>query len=287
VRVPGAVRATFGNLPGVPTAGAREASHKRASIVFSAFGLEGSGFAELRGRFFTLRERVQLVPGHVWAESHSVVEPWGMYAGGLLVSIATPFKKPSRISFVVPCDALGYGEDPPAIPSPDALGKDAATKGERLEFFQTAGKQPLFFAETGKRLPVRTMHDLGAWAFVRLSRWSYGSYQSATVEGWVRSDELEPATPAGVSLDRMPVPELRCPNEMTLREADVRVGREPNGPVFATLAKGAFVRVLQRRGEFASIDLARDVVHAPPGNRWWVERSALSPGKPCNPQFEE
>ncbi len=256
----------------------------RAWVHAADGGLTVEGFVDASSVAFTLRREVEIVPDHVWLKSGIPVFARGVDAEGVTVTVADAIAGVSDIPAKVPCDTLLFDPpdppppvDPAAAPPPVlettsprwlTLPLFAGPGGARVATLRGATEPPPVLLEIAEKRD--------AWLRVRFDT------GRARFDVWARARDVGAET-GGLWGDS-----IGCgtggshggpPMRKVSRRIGVAVAETPSERAAPGLAleEGAIVRVLERRGGFASVDSKNSAVSPPEGKRFWVPESALEP----------
>jgi hypothetical protein len=272
VERPSAMQATWSALPLV-------GALRRAKVELRGRGLRLTGWADLEGREFSLRRRVDIVKDHLWAPPQTPVEIVGTSGARVVVAVRTPFQQPEQMEAWTTCDNLirsTDSEEPAREAAPEGVAVARAEAG-RVDLRSAPGGPVLLSFEVSPDWQgIAWLEQSGGHARIAGGRtvWT-GHAEDATIlfDGWAsieqvkKSPKREPDRDSGCH----PLDDVdSCPVPRALREATFSVGVAPGGAASGVLERGAELVLGERRWPHVAFEVPGKVVVAPKGKRFWM-----------------
>lgn len=272
VERPSAMQATWSALPlvGAP---------RRAKVELRGRGLRLTGWADLEGREFSLRRRVDIVKDHLWAPPETPVEIVGTSGARVVVAVRTPFRQPEQVEAWTTCDDLIRSTDSEG-PAPDAAADGVAVarpKTGRVDLRSAPGGPVLLSFEVWPDWQgVAWLEESGGHARIAGGRtvWT-GQAEAATIlfDGWASTEQVAKVPKRELDRDSgcHPLDDVdACPVPRALREATFSVGVAPGGAAIGVVEQGAALVLGERRSAHVAFEVPGKVVVAPKGKRFWM-----------------
>jgi hypothetical protein len=270
----GFVRTVWSELPLLGAA-------RWARVDVRGEGLHLRGWASLDGREFEVKDRVDVVPGHVWVPSGATAEILGTSGDRVVIAVRTPFSSPSSLEVATSCDRLGRGSSsvPVAAGPPFAV----ATRG-RIDLRASPGGPVVLSFDVGSDdawvwIDRRGDHVRIAGGQPAWMRWP--RYAALLFDGWVSADQVDRIEAVEEWNDSGCHPvDLwdRCPLPSVVRDAPVWAGASPGGEPVGTLERGAPIDIVARRSDFVAFELHNRLIMAPEGMMFWLRAADVDVG---------
>lgn len=269
---PSAMQATWSALPLV-------GATRRAKVELRGRGLRLTGWADLEGREFSLRRRVDIVKDHLWAPPETPVEIVGTSGAGVVVAVRTPFRQPEQVEAWTTCDNLIRPTDRAEL-APEAAAEGVAAarpKAGRVDLRSAPGGPVLLSFEVRPDWQgIAWLEEGEGHARIAGGRTVWTDHaETATIlfDGWASIEQVEKVPKREPDRDSgcEPLDDVdSCPVPRASREATFSVGEAPGGAASGVLERGAALVLGERRWPHVVFEVPGKVVVAPKGQRFWM-----------------
>jgi hypothetical protein len=249
-----------------------------AKVVAMGEGMGVVGWASLEDQWFELQSSLPIVRGRVWIPSGSAAQILGTSGANLALRLRTPFRAPSSIELLAPCEAIGSSTQSPRLPSgpPFAIPRGwvdlrPEPNGPVVFSFEPSPEQAfvLFERRSG-----------AAHISVTESPWPRSPGTAAVlVDGWVDESKIDVRSELDRPMDMddggcgLLDSNDSCSAARVIDPTPLFVGHDPGGAPIGSVS--GFVTVGERSGDFAAVTTANSVFQPPPGQRFWVKASEI------------
>jgi hypothetical protein len=277
IAVPSEVHVTWSQLPLLATADGRA----RVEIGGQQH-VRYAGYAGLKGRTFSLKQRFAAEPGHLWARRGAPVEVVAFEHGVLTARVETPFAQPKTLAVRGSCGGIAYVPTEPEQPEEKAVPVQgtAGASGSAVD---------LHAAPSGKPFVTLTLDPDSGIGFDIIERAGRFSRVRATVgdveiDAWVPKTQLDEnaalglhgfgtggSSSCGGAMDRGTI----------TRDTPLFVGAKPRPLDGAVIEKDAEIYLDVSSEEtvqghvYVPFTFTDDLIQAPDASRLWVIKDAI------------
>jgi hypothetical protein len=243
------------------------------------YPFKASGYVDLDAGVVRTATRVDVLPGHLWLDSQTIVRAFGVEAGQVSIEREGNAKSEPKVALRVACAQLTLANEAPP-PTGDVEGETS----------QVSGVVPLFDTPGGKRIgQLDADFGVNVRVLARRPGWVHVTSADAGVsfalmpyefDAWV-SERFAPIGKQGFGVVAMGPPS-KAATHVTTGLLALRLSPDPKAAVVAELAPGV---ALLAGGEQGSMRRVRfNQAHGNnEGNDFWVTREALaSRAKPAS-----
>jgi hypothetical protein len=240
------------------------------------------GWADLWGRTFTTKARMDAVTGHLWARAGAPIDLMSARSGSLFGSVPTPFRAPKSIVVEGNCADVVY-EPSPTIEMKKQRHITAINEGPSLQMFATPTSGHPFTTIT-PQFPVY-FEVLGrSGDFVHVT----GDEGNVGFDAWVpasQTREHEVGTLGGRHTTRRPTIAVGGTTMHVPRDTPLFVSTMAESPTAvpgAIIERGAFIAydlgqtMLVEGHTLVSFEFVDRFIVAPEGGRLWISKDVVS-----------
>jgi hypothetical protein len=267
---------------------ARVDAHGRARVELGGQEhIRWSGYALLKGRTFSTRQRMVAEHGHIWARAGAPVEMLAVEEGVAIVEVGTPFVSPKELRVRGACSALAYEPEEPEHPTPKPRQSDEVVVSQdvALDLFASPSDPRPFTTittEDAHGIAMDVMEKQGG--FMRVA----ADIDDVGFDAWVRtSDVTGEDVGTGIGLSGFGT-SSRCGGSGIVQEGVIRrdtplfVGVVPAALAAAVVEKNADVyfwssdEIMDDKALVSFV--FADAMITPSGDaRFWVAKDDVAP----------
>jgi hypothetical protein len=254
-----------------------------ARVALRGEGIRVAGWASLVGQEMEVRDRLEIVPDHVWVPRGARVEVLGTREGAVVVAAATHFERPAFVEVAAPCGAFGAARATTRAPAGPPY---ALATGKTVELRATPGG-PIVFTFAPRPTTAWVWLDRrGDYAHLAGGQPAEVSALDGETgllfDGWVRADEVRrvEALDGGDGSSGYDPADLvdQCPIDRAGRDAPLFAGAAPGGAPIGSVDHGTALELGEHRGGFVAVTTRNHVVVPAPGQRFWIREGDVEVG---------